>query len=532
MTPNRRETAVKPAPMTSREWLVLGVMSFTILLISLDQTVLNVALPTLVKALHPSSSGLQWIADSYTLTNAVLLILGGALGDRYGRRKMFLIGTTIFGGGSLLCALVHTTDLLIVGRAITGLGAAFLMPATLSILVATFTGHRRAQAIGIWAGVGGIGASAGPLLGGYLLQHFWWGSVFLINVPIAAIGVVGGFIGVKESRADNPATIDPAAVILSAAGLAALTYALILAPSKHWGSSTVIGVLITSAVLLAAFLWWDRRPAHPLFDLDLFKNRAYSTGIAALTSLFFAMFGVSYLLSQYIQFVQRADAFGVGLRFVPLALGSLVTSNLAARFTARYSVRSVLLVGMGLVAIGLALIATLSATSDYLIVGLAFACIGCGMGLSIAPASNAVVSSLPPDKIGAGSGMRSMVQLLGGSFGVAIIGSLAISRYRTQVHAAFGGTLRAVPHSARAKVSDQIGQAYLSSRHLSPGVARSVTTVTDHAFVSGMRLSAIIGFVVILLVTIGVAIYIPRDGGTLPDDGEEMSEARAHVVSV
>jgi Na+/melibiose symporter-like transporter len=271
-----------------------------------------------------------------------------------------------------------------------------------------------------------------------------------------------------------------------------------------------------------------------LFDLGLFANRSYSSGIGAITALFFAMYGVSFLLSQYIQFVQGANVLGVGLRFVPLAAGSLISSNIAARLTGWFGVRPVLLAGMSLVTVGLAILATVSATSTYLPVGVAFGCIGFGMGLAIAPASNAVVSSLPADKVGAGSGLRSMVQLLGGSFGVAIVGSLATSRYRSQVHAAFAGSLHSVPPGRRASIGDQIGQASITSHQLSAGLGDAVQTVADHAFVSGMRLSAVIGGVVTLLATVAVAIYIPRDAGTQHpgEDDADRSEREAHAAAV
>ena len=411
--------------ITRRQWLALGVMCFTVLLISLDQTVLNIALPTLVRELHPSSSGLQWIADSYTLTTAVLLLFGGALGDRFGRRRLFLIGVAIFGGGSLACALVHSTGPLIGARAVMGLGAAFLMPATLSLVVTTFPGHNRARAIGIWAGVGGIGAAAGPIIGGWLLQHFWWGSVFLINVPVAVLALLGGFFAVSESRAIHPPKLDPVGVVLSSLGLTALTYALIVTSTDGWGSRTVVVSFVVAVVLLLTFLWWDRRRADPLLDLALFKNRTFSSALAAVTAAFFAMFGVSYLLSQYIQFVQGADPFGVGIRFLPLAIGSLVSSNAAARLTDRFGLRTIMLTGMVLIAGGLVTVATLTVDSGFLTIAIAFGLIGSGMGLAVAPASTAIVGTLSPDKVGAGSGLRSMVQLLGGSFGVAIIGSLA-----------------------------------------------------------------------------------------------------------
>jgi EmrB/QacA subfamily drug resistance transporter len=493
-----------------RRWLALTVMCFTILLISLDQTVLNVALPTLVEQLHPSASGLQWIADGYTLTNAVLLLFGGALGDRIGRRRVFLIGVTIFGGGSLACALVHSTGPLIASRAVMGLGAAFLMPATLSIVAATFTGPDRARAIGIWAGTGGIGTAAGPLLGGWLLQHFWWGSVFLINVPIAGLALVGGFAFVSESRAQQRPPLDPVAVALSAVGLAALTYGLIVAPEKHWGSATVIGSFAVSAVLLAAFIVWDGSRERPLVDLHLFANRTFSSALGGVTASFFAMFGVSFLLSQYIQFVQGSSAFGVGLRFVPLAVATLIGSNLAAQATARFGLRTVMVTGMVLVAGALGIYTTLSTSSGLLPVGVAFAMIGFGLGLVIAPASNAIINALPPDKVGAGSGLRSMVQLLGGSFGVAIIGNLATSRYRDGVDQALRGpALRGLPAGARSAVSDQIGDAIGAARHLPTGLARTVTVTAQTAFVSGVRLGAAVGVGVLVVAIIAAAVYVP-----------------------
>ena len=491
-----------------RRWLALAVMCFTILLISLDQTVLNVALPTLVEQLHPSASGLQWIADGYTLTNAVLLLFGGALGDRIGRRRVFLLGAAIFGGGSLACALVDATGPLIAARAVMGLGAAFMMPATLSILVATFE-RDRARAIGIWAGAGGIGTAAGPLLGGWLLQHFWWGSIFLINVPISVLAFIGAFVFVSESRAQRRPPLDPVGVVLSALGLAALTYGLIVAPEKHWGSATVIGSFAFGVALMVAFILWDRRQESPLVDLHLFKNRIFSSALGGVTAAFFAMFGVSFLLSQYIQFVQGVSVFGVGLRFLPLAIGSLLGSNVAAAATQRLGLRIVMVTGMVMVGVALSIYTTLSTTSGYLPVGVAFALIGLGLGLVIAPASNAIVGTLPPDKIGAGSGLRSTVQLLGGSFGVAIIGNLATSRYHARMVHAFSGPLAQLPVGSRPGVAGQIGGAATAAKTLPAGLAHAVTAAADSAFVSGVRLGAFVGVVVLVLAIVAAAVYVP-----------------------
>jgi EmrB/QacA subfamily drug resistance transporter len=499
-------------------------MCFTVLLISLDQTVLNIALPTLVRELHPSSSGLQWIADSYTLTNAVLLLFGGALGDRFGRRRLFIIGVAIFGAGSAGCALVHSTGPLIGARAVMGLGAAFLMPATLSLIVSTFSGHNRARAIGIWAGVGGIGASAGPLLGGWLLQHFWWGSVFLINVPVAVLALLGGVFAVTESRAVNRPRLDPVGVVLSSLGLTALTYGLIVTSTDGWGSATVLGSLLFAVALLVVFIWWNGRRSQPFLDLSLFANRTFSSALGAVTAVFFAMFGVSYLLSQYIQFVEGANPFGVGIRFLPLAIMSLVSSNVAARLTARFGLRTIMLSGMVLVTCGLLALSTLTVGSGFLIVGIAFALIGSGMGLAIAPASTAIVGTLSADKVGAGSGLRSMVQLLGGSFGVAIVGSLATTAYRSAIGPSLAGPLRSLPAAARAAVRNQIGDAVGVAKTLPPGLGRATEGAANHAFVSGLHLAALVGTGVLLFSTLAAAKYVPSRVADVDDEERQAFE--------
>jgi EmrB/QacA subfamily drug resistance transporter len=518
--PSNQPFGDEGAHLTKRQWLALGVMCFTVLLISLDQTVLNVALPTLVKELHPTSSGLQWIADSYTLTTAVLLLFGGALGDRFGRRRLFLIGVAIFGGGSLACALVHSTGPLIAARAVMGLGAALLTPATLSIIAATFTGHRRARAIGIWAGVAGIGAAAGPLLGGWLLQHFWWGSVFLINVPVAVLALLGGTVALAESRATERPSLDPVGVILSSLGLTALTYGLIVTSTDGWGSTTVVVALALAVALLSVFIVWDRRRAKPFLDLRLFANRTFSSALGAVTAVFFAMFGVSYLVSQYIQFVQGADPFEVGIRFLPSAIGSLLGSNVAARLTARFGLRTIMLVGMMLVTGGLVTLATLSVASGVVTVAIAFALVGFGMGLVIAPASNAIVGTLPVDKVGAGSGLRAMVQLLGGTFGVAIVGSLASGVYRSDIQRALEGPLRHVPAASRQALGSQIGNAASVAAKLPRGLGQATREAANQAFVNGLHLSALVGVGIMIVALLSAAIYVPSRV-TLTDDLEE-----------
>jgi EmrB/QacA subfamily drug resistance transporter len=509
-----------------RRWKALAVMCCTVLLISLDATVLNVALPTLVENLHPSASALQWIVDSFVLTQAVLLLVCGALGDRVGRRRMFLIGVVVFGAGSALCAFAATAGVLIAGRVVTGVGAALLLPATLSLIAATFPPWERPRAIGVWAGMSGIGTAAGPLLGGWLLAHFWWGSVFIINLPVAVLACTGGLLFVAESRTDKPASIDPVGVVLSAGGLAAITYALIVAPDRGWLSGAVTGSLAAGAVLLLGFVIWDGRRDEPLVDLGLFKNPTFSTGLGAVTAAFFSMFGISFLLSQYIQFVQKVDVFDVGLRFLPNAIGILIGSNLATRLANRLGLRAVIVTGMLLVAVALGIYTNLGVSSNPIPIVVAFSLVGVGMGLIIAPASNAVIGTLPPDKIGVGSGLRSTVQLLAGSFGVAIIGMLATSRYRSEMGHALSGPLAHVPAGARPAIANQIGAATSAVRQLPAGVASRVTAAADGAFVSGIRLGATVDLVIMVLAIAAVARYIPsRKPNELPETGHGFEAA-------
>jgi EmrB/QacA subfamily drug resistance transporter len=429
-----------------------------------------------------------------------------------------MLGVFIFGVGSLACSLVDSTGPLIGFRSVTGLGAAFMMPATLSIITSTFTGMERARAIGIWAGVSGIGTAAGPLISGWLLQHFWWGSVFLINVPVAAVALVGALVAVNESRAEYRPHLDVVGVLLSSLGLTALTYGVIVTSTEPWRSPDVIGSFLIAALLLVAFFVWGSRQEHPLLDVHLFANRTFSSALAAVSGCFFAMFAVSYLISQYIQFVQGESPFGVGLRFMPMAVAIVISSNVAARLTGRLGLRSIVVSGMILVTAGLAIFAMVSTTSGFAVVGIPFALLGFGMGLILAPASTAIVGTLRPEKLGAGSGLRSTVQLVSGALGVAVVGSLTTSRYRSQIEHAFSGPLQAVPRGARPAITSQIGQAVTEAGNLNPGLSTATIRAASQAYVSGIRISAVVLVAVMVAATLAAAAYIPGRAQPAADD--------------
>jgi MFS transporter, DHA2 family, multidrug resistance protein len=512
-----------------RRWLGLVVLCFSILLVSLDGTILNVALPTLIDDLHPSSSDLPWIADGYTLTNGVLLLFGGALADRCGRRLVFLAGVAVFGAGSLFCALVHSAGEVIAARAVMGAGAALLMPATLALITATFQGRERARAIGIWSGISGIGTAAGPLLGGWMLQHFWWGSVFLINVPVAALALAGGALVLKESRAPHRRSLDIPGVLLSAVGLAAVTYGLITGPDDGWLSPTVLGSVIGGLILVAVFAWWELRQAEPLAEMTLFRNRTFSSAVGAVTAVFFALFGASYLLSQYIQFVQGVNSFGVGLRFVPMAVGTLITANLSVRISARAGLRITMVAGIAMLTASMVLLAVIGSSGNWTLL-VSFSLLGLGIGLVIAPASTAIMGTLSPDKTGAGAGLRSMVQLVGGSFGVAVIGSIATARYRSQLSHSLATTLPGLPVSARGPVTDQIGEAFAAAANLPGPLGQATRSAASQAFLSGVHLAGIVAAAVMVVAMVIAAVAIPNRAETRHEETAGATESQHEEI--
>src|SRR5689334_4332977 len=307
------------AAVYGRRWWILGVLCLSLLIVGIDGTIVNVALPSIVRELGASSSQLQWIVDAYTLVFASFLLLAGSLGDRYGRKTALTAGLIVFGIGSLASALVGSPGALILTRAVQGFGAAFIMPSTLSILTNVFPADERGRAIGIWAGISGLGVAIGPITGGYLLENFWWGSIFLINVPIIIVAVLATIFIVPNSRDHNAPRLDIVGTALSVAMLVTLLYAIIEGPNRGWTDAVIAGAFAIGVVLLAAFIVWEARSDHPMLDVSFFKNPRFSAASAAVTLVFFSMFGALFFLSQYLQFVLGYDALESGVRLLPIA---------------------------------------------------------------------------------------------------------------------------------------------------------------------------------------------------------------------
>jgi DHA2 family multidrug resistance protein-like MFS transporter len=409
-------------------WLALGVLCLSLLVIVIDNTIVNVALPTLVRELDAELSDLQWVVDAYTLAFAGLLLLAGALGDRYGRRRMLLIGLGAFGAASLGAAYAGGIDALILARAVMGAGAAMIMPATLSLVISIFADPReRAMAIGIWAATAGLGVALGPVAGGVLLDHFWWGSIFIVNVPLIAIALVAGRALLPESRDPVKRQIDWLGAALSGVGLIAFVWAVIEAPKEGWTSLPVLAAGALAVVALAGFVVRQRRVEEPLLDVRLFREPRFTAATGTITVLFFALFGFLFLSTQYLQFVLGYSPSAAGVRLLPYAGAMILFAPLSAALVSRFGTRRVATVGMVLFSVGLSIAATVGIDTGYGRLAIALLFMGAGMGLAGAPATESIMSSLPPDRANIGSAVNDTTRELGGALGVAIVGSIASS---------------------------------------------------------------------------------------------------------
>ena len=488
MTPSLTPTTVRPpaqAPTAyARRWYTLGVLCLSLLVIVVDSTIVNVALPTFSRELHASASGLQWIVDAYTLTFAALLLLAGAIADRYGRQYALAGGLAVFAAGSLAAAFTQTTAELITARAAMGIGGAFIMPATLSIITNVFTDPaERTKAIGLWSAVSGLGVAIGPVAGGWLLAHFSWDSIFLVNLPIVAVALVAGRWLIPASRAPQAGRLDLAGAALSVAAFTVLTYAIIEAPGNGWLSATTLALFGASAVLLALFVAWEARSSHPMLPLHLFRNPRFAGAGASITVMFFALSGVVFLSTQIYQFVLGYSPLAAGVRALPSAAALAVFSPLGAALAKRTG--SVVPVALGLTAVtaGLALFATASAASGYGHYVLAMVIITAGIGLSMSAATSASMQELPPAMAGVGSAVNDTTRNMGSVLGVAVFGSITASVFASRMaHLAggrgFGGSLGAA--AAAAHHAAGAGGAVLMH-----AIAGAFVTGADRAVLAG-----------------------------------------------
>lgn len=488
-----------------KRWWTLIVLCLSLLVISLDNTILNVALPTLVTDLSASSSQLQWIVDSYVLVFAGLLLTAGALSDRFGRRLGLFAGFGIFAVASAFAAWSDSADQLIVWRAVMGIGGALIMPSTLSILTNVFPASERPKAIAIWAMTAGLGVPLGPVAGGWLLQHFWWGSVFLINIPIVAAALVAGFFLVPESKDPHAKPLDPGGALLSIAGLGTLIYAIIEAPSNGWASVETLAGFGIAAAFLTAFVVWERRLAQPMLDMRLFRNMRFTGASVAISLVFFAMFGSLFSLTQYLQFVLGYDTLQAGIRITPVALGIVIGAGSSTRLVSHLGAKIIVSWGMTVVAGGLALLSTVDSGSGYSLVATSLVILGYGMGTAMAPATEAIMGAVPKEHAGVGSAVNDATRQVGGALGVAILGSLLSSSYSSSMEDATAS----LPAPAAAAAGDSVGAAVQIAGRLSGPESTALASTARAAFVDGMSTSLLVAAGFALAGALFAALFLP-----------------------
>jgi EmrB/QacA subfamily drug resistance transporter len=511
-----------PAPK-SHPIAALAFICLSVFVISVDATIVNVALPTLSRELDADTAQLQWIVDAYTLVMAGLMLSAGSLSDRFGRRGWLSAGLALFALTSAIAAQVNSADGLIAARAAMGVGAAVIFPTTLSLITNIFIDPvKRAKAIGLWAAMVGVGVAAGPISGGWLLEHFSWGSVFMVNVPVAVVAIIGGWLFVPTSRDPAAPPVDVAGLTLSSIGITALVYTVIEAPTWGWRSAHTAAGFAVAVVVLAAFALWERRTPHPMLDVTVFFNRRFSGGSLAVTAGFLTLFGFIFVITQYFQFIKGYTAFESGVRLLPVAISIAVASIVGPRIVQRIGTTAVVAGGLVTFAAGLAWASTADAATPYLEIALQMVLLGGGLGLTTAPATEAIMGSLSADKAGVGSAVNDTTRELGGTLGVAIVGSVYASIYTARLGS--DSVIAALPGPVRETMARSMAAAQQVIGQLPHGVVPDVRAAVNSAFLDGMQ----IGSLVSAGIALGAAIVV---AWLLPARAKEADRAQPEVVS-
>jgi EmrB/QacA subfamily drug resistance transporter len=497
-----------------RRWWILGTLVISLLVVVLDNTILNVALKTIQQDLSATQSELAWSVNAYTLVFAGLLFTYGVLGDRYGRRRALVVGLVVFGIASALSAFSTSPEALIASRALMGVGGAAVMPSTLSIITNVFEADERPKAIGIWTGSVGVAVAIGPITGGALLEHFWWGSVFLINVPVVLLALAAILWIVPESKDPSPQGLDPLGVVLSIVGLVLLVYGIIKGgETTEWGSAIVLGPLLAGLGVLALFVWLQRRTRSPMLDVTLFRNPAFSAACGAVTLVMFALFGAVFFMSFYLQYARDYTPLEAGLRLLPVAVALSFFSPRSAKLVRRFGVKAVSAAGMLLMTAAFTGYTTVDADTSIWVVEALLFLQAAGMAHVVAPATESIMSTLPRERAGAGSAVNTTVRQVGGALGVAILGSILSAAYRTRITPA----LDVLPPQVRELAGESIGSTQLAAQALPEAVRAPLEAAAVEAFVGGMHAAATGSALVAFLGALVVLRWLPgRSTASVP----------------
>lgn len=515
--------ADQPAPSTAftgPERLVLVVLCAAVFVINVSTTIVNITLPRLTQDLGASTEDLLWIVDAFNLVFAALVLAAGSLSDRFGRRRALVAGLVLFAVASFGGATSGSPDALIAWRALAGVGAAVIFPVTLSILSNVFTDRgRRAKAIGIWGATTGLAIAAGPVVGGFLVEHVSWNSTLLVPGVVSLLALGGTLAVVPESSDPETPRPDVVGIVLSTLGLGLLVYSLIEAPAHGWASAATLGGLAGALALLIAFTLWERRHPHPMLDVRIFTNLRFTAASASITFAFFAMFGFIFLITQYFQFVKTYEPFESGLRILPFALCTGVASIAGAGLAVRFGTKLVVAGGLLLLAAGFAWTSTASGTTAYGVIALQMVFMGTGLGLTSAPATEAIMGVVPAAKAGVGSAVNDATRELGGTLGVAVLGSVSLSLYRG------GLTGDSVPAVVLDPARESIGSALAAAGELTrggdPSAGATLTRLAQDGFLDGLQAGCLVASGVVLLGAVLVLLWLPAHPGRDEDDGAD-----------
>jgi EmrB/QacA subfamily drug resistance transporter len=490
----------------ARRWWTLAVLCLSLLIVFVGNASLNVAIPTLSRELHATTSQLQWVVAAYSLVFAGLLFSTGALGDRFGRKGALQLGLVGFLVAAALASESTEMWQLIACRAAMGASAALIMPSTLSILVNVFPPHERTKAIAIWAATTGAAGAIGPVASGFLLGHFWYGSVFLVNVPIIAIALVAGWFLVPRSRDPEQGKLDPLGAVLSIIGISALVYGLIQAPDKGWMSSGTLGAFAIAIVVLGLFVAWELRVDEPMLDMDFFKNPAFSTGTGGMILVFLAMYGVMFLITQYFQLVLGYSPLSSALRTLPMAPIMIIVAPLTPRLSRKFGSHRVVAGGMVLIAAGFLMFRALSVDTPYWYVLLAFLPLVGGIALTMSPMTAAIMGAVPARRAGAGSAMNDASRELGAALGVAVLGSVAASHYAS----AMGHVVSKIPVGQRGEAETSLAGALDVASKLPSAAGHALTVGAQDAFIGGIQLAVTAGALLAVVAAVIVYKFLPH----------------------
>ena len=510
--------------------LILVALLLAAFLVNLDTTLVNVALPALTRQLHATTTQLQWVVDAYNLVFAALLLTFGSLSDRFGRKGMLLAGLAVVGAASLAGGFTTSAAGLIAARAVMGLGAAMSFPATLSLLTNVFTERaERARAIGLWGAIGGLAIALGPIVGGWLLAHFSWGSIFVAMAPVAALAMAAAVLAVPPSRSPEKPRIDVPGLLLSSATMALLIFTIIEAPTSGWTAARSLAGFAGSAALLAAFIAAERRTAQPMLDVRIFRDPRFSAASAAVTVSFFTLLGFIFVITQYFQFVREYSALSSGVRLLPVALSVAVGSVAGTQLAVRAGTR--LVVTSGLVAMAAFYVwvaATTSTSLAYWIIAVQMVVYGLGMGLSSAPATESIMGAISRSRAGVGSAVNDATRLIGGTLGVAVIGSVYASVYGSRLAAT---TPAGVPGQLAAVAHQSVGAAYAVAGGLAgaghPVLGQALRLASSNAFLRGLSVGALVAAGVAAAGAVLAVRFLPARGSQARASQARASQARA-----